>query len=156
MKDLLVGLYRQNYQDKQPSSDVKVVRVLAPNADAVLRFVEEKFTKGWASEIKAALYKTTPTIYAAFYENKVVGFAAYDATAKGYFGPIGVDETLRGKNIGKSLLMHALESMYNDGYSYAIIGGVSEKVTPFYQKTCGAIVIDFEGNAYDRLVRGLY
>ncbi|VEU82800.1 GNAT family N-acetyltransferase [Acholeplasma hippikon] len=157
MADLLVGLYRKDYiEGKKASEDVKIVRALSPNSDAIIAFVEKNFSKGWASEVKAALYKPNPTCFVAFYEGKIVGFSAYDATAKGYFGPIGVDETLRGKNIGKALLFAALEGMYHDGYGYGIIGGVNENVAPFYQKTCGAIVINLEGNVYDRFVRGLY
>ena len=156
MKDLLVGLHRLNLDLKETKGDVKIVRLLSPNSDALVTFIEKNFSKGWASEIKAAIYKPHPTAFIAVKDGKIVGFAAYDATAKGYFGPIGVDESLRGLNIGTALLVYSLEAMLHDGYGYAIIGGVNEKVAEFYKKTVGAITIDMEGNVYDRLVRGLY
>lgn len=155
MSDMLVHLYNLDFSQKYPSDDVKVVRVLSPNSDKVIEFVEKNFSKGWASEVKSALYKTQPTCFIALHDNKIVGFSAYDATAKGYFGPIGVDETLRGKNIGKALILHTLEGMYHDGYGYAIIGGAGSGVYKFYEKTVDAVIIEKKGNVYDRYVRGL-
>lgn len=156
MTDLIVSLYRQDFSQKQVADDIKIVRVLTPNSDAVINFVEKHFSKGWASEVKAALYQATTNCFIAVQNNKIVGFSAYDATAKGYLGPIGVDGTLRGKNIGSALMSYTLEAMYHDGYGYAIIGGVNEKVVPFYEKTCGAKIIEIDGNVYDRLLRGVY
>ena len=43
-------------------------------------------------------------------------------TAKAFFGPTGVDETYRGKGIGKALLLVCLHDMYAQGYAYGIIG----------------------------------
>lgn len=154
MKDMLVHLYNLDFNMKMPAKDVIIVRALSPNSDKIITFVENNFSKGWAAEVKAALYKSQPTCFVALHENKIVGFAAYDATAKGYFGPIGVDQTLRGKNIGKALILHTLEAMYHDGYGYAIIGGAGEGVLDFYRKTVDAIVIEKEGNVYNRLIRG--
>ncbi len=155
MKDMLVHLYGLDFSQKFPSDDVKIIRVLSPNSDKVIEFVEKNFSKGWAAEVKAALYKAQPTCFVALHDKKIVGFSAYDATAKGYYGPIGVDATLRGKNIGKALILHTLEAMYHDGYGYAIIGGAGTDVFKFYEKTVGAQIIEKQGNVYDRLIRGL-
>jgi len=154
MKDMLVHLYNLDFADKMPAKDVRIVRVLSPNSDKVIAFVEAHFSKGWAAEVKAAVYRSQPTCFVALHENKIVGFAAYDATAKGYFGPIGVDQTLRGKNIGKALILHTLEAMYHDGYGYAIIGSAGDNVLEFYRKTVQAYDIEKPGNVYDRLIRG--
>jgi|SRR5690606_20999437 len=156
MNDLLVSLYRLDLSLKAVKDDVKIVRLLSPNSDAMVTFVEKHFSKGWASEVKAAIFKPQPTAFVAYKDGKIIGFACYDATAKGYFGPIGVDSQYRGLNIGTALLMYSLEAMHYDGYGYAVIGGVNEKVAEFYKKTCGAIKIELEGNVYDRLLRGLY
>jgi len=40
-------------------------------------------------------------------QGKVIGFAAFEATMRGFFGPTGVAETERGKDIGKALLILA-------------------------------------------------
>src|SRR5690554_4382216 len=134
MHDLLVSLYNLNFAENEKISAIEVRRLLSPNADALVNFVEKHFSKGWASEIKAAIYTPQPKCFIALDGQKMIGFACYDATAKAYFGPIGVDETYRGKNIGTKLLYKTLEAMYHDGYGYAIIGGVNEKVASFYAK----------------------
>jgi predicted N-acetyltransferase YhbS len=68
-----------------------------------------------------------------------VGFACYDATALGYFGPIGVDQAHRKKGTGKALLAACLLDMKLKGYGYAIVGAVKE--TAFFEKTVGAVEI---------------
>lgn len=68
-----------------------------------------------------------------------MGFACYDATMKGFFGPTGVDERERGQGVGKMLFLHTLHLMRTDGYGYAAIGGAGP--TGFYEKAAGAIPI---------------
>ena len=68
-----------------------------------------------------------------------MGFACYEATCRGYFGPGGVLEAYRGQSLGTRLLFECLRSMKEMGYAYAIIGGVGPK--EFYVKTVGAIEI---------------
>lgn len=143
--DLLVDL---NQVDFEVKTDVQIKRVLSPDADEVVDFIAKKFSPKWASEAKSALYKPFSSCFIAVIDKKVVGFACYDATAKGFFGPIGVDETIRGKNIGKALLLKSLEGMRHEGYHYAIIGGVSDRVFTFYQKSCGAVKIENSGKIY--------
>lgn len=143
--DLLVDL---NQVDFKVETEVLIKRVLSPDADEVVEFITAHFSKKWASEAKAALYKPFSSCFIAVIDKKVVGFACYDATAKGFFGPIGVDETIRGKNIGKALLLKSLEGMKYEGYHYAIIGGVSDRVFTFYNKSCGAIKIENSAKIY--------
>mgnify|MGYP002513549219 CR=1 FL=1 len=85
---------------------------------------------------------------------KMLGFACYDSSAKGFFGPIGVAEERRGKNIGQALLVRTLNAMKEYGYGYAIIGGVSE-AEQFYRKTVGAEFIQGgnpENSVYSNLI----
>ena len=110
MKDMLVHLYNLDFADKMPSKDVKIVRVLSPDSDKVIAFVETHFSKGWAAEVKAAVYQSHPTCFVALHENKIVGFSAYNATSKGYFGPIGVDLTLRNKKYRKGINLTYIRS----------------------------------------------
>jgi len=49
-------------------------------------------------------------------------------------------EDEQGKGIGKALLLASLHALRNEGYAYAIIGGVGPE--SFYQKTVGAVLID--------------
>jgi predicted N-acetyltransferase YhbS len=58
---------------------------------------------------------------------------------KGYFGPTGVAESARGMGLGKALLFKALEALREEGYAYAVIGGVGPR--EFYEQACGAVEI---------------
>lgn len=69
----------------------------------------------------------------------MIGFACYNATAKGFFGPTGVSPEARGLGAGKALLIAALHAMREDGYGYGIIGAAGP--TEFYAKTVGATEI---------------
>ena len=70
----------------------------------------------------------------------LVGFACYDATIRGFFGPTGVHEAQRGRGLGKALLFAALHTMWEVGYAYAVIGSAGP--TEFYAKAVGATPIE--------------
>ncbi|MCR3905748.1 MAG: GNAT family N-acetyltransferase [Tenericutes bacterium] len=148
--DMLVDLYQPII--KELDSPYEITRVLSPSSDKVLDFIGTHFSKGWVSEAKAGLYKNHPTCFIARDDAKIVGFACYDATAKAYFGPTGVDGNYRGKGIGKALLLKCLVSMKEEGYGYAIIGGVEPKNWPFYEKVSGAVPIKNSKKIYQRMV----
>ncbi|HEX8280277.1 MAG TPA: GNAT family N-acetyltransferase, partial [Chthoniobacterales bacterium] len=70
---------------------------------------------------------------------ELIGFACYDATARGFFGPTGVAEKARRRGAGRALLHAALRDMAAQGYAYAIIGGAAAE--EFYRREVGAIEI---------------
>lgn len=149
-KDMIVDLYQPIITEVESVYQIK--RVLSPNSDKVLEFIETHFSKGWVSEAKAGLYKNNPTCFVAVDKGIIIGFACYDATAKGYFGPTGVDESYRGKSVGKALLLHTLTAMRYDGYGYGIIGGVQPMTRKFYAKASGAIAIENSKKIYQRII----
>lgn len=149
-KDMIVDLYQTIIKEVDNKYEIK--RVLSPSSDKVLEFIGTTFSKGWVSEAKAGLYKNNPTCFVSVDNGKIIGFACYDATAKGYFGPTGVDESYRGQSVGKALLLHTLTAMRNDGYGYAIIGGVKPETRPFYSKASGAVAIENSKKIYQRMV----
>ena len=103
------------------------------------RFVEGTFGELWAVEADLAYRQSPITAFVAEREGRIVGFAAYECTRRGYFGPTGVQPDERGRGIGGALLFRSLESMREMGYAYAIIGGVGPQ--DYYKKVCGAFVI---------------
>ena len=149
-KDMIVDLYQEII--KKPEFKYEIKRVLSPDSDLVLDFIGTHFSKGWVSESKSALYQPNPSCFIAVDDKKIIGFACYDATAKGYFGPTGVDSAYRGQGVGKALLLTSLEAMRYDGYGYAIIGGVSEENRPFYANGCGAVPIENSKKIYERMI----
>lgn len=153
--DLLVDLHDVIYQEPKDKA-VLIKRVLSPDSDRVVSFIAKEFNDSWASEAKAGLYKPNPTCFIAVKDETVIGFACYDATAKGFFGPLGVSEKARGLGIGGTLVQRSLLAMKEDGYAYAIIGGVSERTKPFYDKVCnGVMAIPNSRKVYLRLIRNI-
>jgi len=158
MGDLLVKLYSLDFEDLREREEelkekhgIRIVRVLAPDFDKVRNFINGEFGGGWASEATASFYRSPVSCFAAVNDKKeVVGFACYDATALGFFGPTGVRHDLRGKGVGALLLRHCMRSMKEIGYVYAIIGSASNV---FYKKVVNAEPIpDSSPGVYERMV----
>jgi GNAT superfamily N-acetyltransferase len=157
MSDLLVKLY--DLPDSRKSCEalaqagVEIRRAIAPEKHHVLAWVGAKFSKGWVSECDAAFAHSPCACLVAVKNSLIVGFACYDATARGFFGPIGVDDALRGTGLGKALTLRALEAMREAGYGYAIIGWAGP--VDFFKKTAGATVIEgSEPGIYRNMLKG--
>ncbi|WP_248307259.1 MULTISPECIES: GNAT family N-acetyltransferase [unclassified Devosia] len=129
------------------------IRVALPPEQHIIKdWVRRHFSEYWVSEVSAAMAHQPPGCLIAVSDGELVGFACYDATARGFFGPTGVAEQQRGKGIGLALLSATLQAMKAQGYAYAIIGGVGP--VEFYSKAAGAIPIFNEGeDIYQGLLR---
>jgi GNAT superfamily N-acetyltransferase len=159
MPDMLVRLYdlpdAAPYDARVVAAGVTVRRLDAWDRYALRRFVEQHFTENWASESELAFAGGHPiTGFVAVLTGEIVGFAVYEASRRGFFGPTGVREDLRGSGVGAALLFRCLESMREMGYGYAIIGGVGPAA--FYEKVCGATIIEGSdpgvyGHLYDEM-----
>jgi predicted N-acetyltransferase YhbS len=116
------------------------VRVALPPEQHIIKdWVRANFSEYWVSEVTAAMAHQPPGCLIAIVDGQLVGFACYDATARGFFGPTGVAEDQRGKKIGLALLSHTLQAMKARGYAYAIIGSVGPQ--EFYANAVGAMPI---------------
>ena len=132
--DLLVKLYalpRAQPADGEPR-DIELRRAFAAEKGLVRRWIAQHFSEQWASEAEAAFARLPVSCFVAIAENELAGFACYDATAKGFFGPIGVGETERRRGVGRALLLTTLHDMAGQGYGYAIIGGAASD--DFYRR----------------------
>lgn len=143
MPDLLVKLYAlpalEPAIDFQNAAGITIRRGMTPEKKLVLDWIEEHFTHYWSSEADVGLSRHPTTVMLAHQGDRILGFACYDTTFKGYFGPTGVDERERGRGIGTALLLKCLHEMRNAGYMYAIIGWAGP--VEYYEKTVGAMVI---------------
>jgi predicted N-acetyltransferase YhbS len=140
--DLLVNLYSRRIVDlaARVGAVEGTIRVaLPPELHIVQRWVRENFSEYWVSEVTAAMAHQPPGCLIAIVDGELVGFACYDATSRGFFGPTGVAEGQRGKGIGLALLFHTLMAMKAQGYAYAIIGSVGPQ--EFYVSAAGAVPI---------------
>lgn len=150
--DMIVGLY--NLPQVEKSKTIRIKRAFVGDKEQILEFVKKNFQRNWVYEVEHALMEPVSKCYIATENGKILGFACFDSSAKGFFGPIGVDPERRGEDIGKMLLIKTLESMREYGYGYAIIGWVSE-AEQFYKKTVGAEYIkggNPENSVYSNLV----
>ena len=157
MPDMLVRLYAlpdaASYDERIAAHGISVRRMDAWDRAPVLRFVREQFTENWASEVELAFSNGHPIAgFVAVLDGRIAGFAVYECSRRGFFGPTGVREDLRGSGAGAVLLMRCLEAMREMGYGYAIIGGVGPAA--FYEKICGATVIEgSDESVYGELYR---
>lgn len=138
MADLLVRLYDLEKPPPAPEG-VVIRRPLLHERGTVRQWVAEAFGAGWSEEFASSFRSFPVTSFIALQDDRIVGFACYEVTCRGFFGPTGVLESERGKGIGKALLLRSLLGLRDLGYAYAIIGGVGP--TDFYVKTLGAILI---------------
>lgn len=150
--DMIVSLY--NLPEIKVNGNIKIKRAFVGDKDIILDFVGKYFRKNWVYEVEHSLMEEVSKCFVATEDGKIIGFACYDSSAKGFFGPIGVEPTRRGENIGQALLVRTLSSMKEYGYGYAIIGWVSE-AEMFYRKTVSAEFIKGgspENSVYSNLV----
>ena len=118
----------------------------------VRSFVAENFSTSWADEISVGFARQPISVFVATMNRELIGFAAYECTRRGFFGPMGVVEQAHGQGVGKALLLAAMWGLREMGYVYAIVGAAGP--VHFYQKTVGAIVIpDSEPGIYTDLLK---
>ena len=151
MADLLVNLLKLPVLEG--GSPEFVVRRAQPfEISAVRAFVAENFSVGWADEISVGFARQPISVFVATMDRELIGFAAYECTRRGFFGPMGVVDRAHGKGAGKALLLAAMLGLREMGYVYAIVGAAGP--VRFYQKTVGAIVIpDSEPGIYTDLLK---
>ena len=138
MLDLLVKLYPLS-PPLTPPSGVEVRRAFAAEKRLVCEWVAAHFDSAWASECEAAFARLPLSCFVAVRDRELLGFACYDTTARGFFGPTGVAEPERNRGIGVALLLAALHDMAHQGYAYAVIGAAHS--VEFYRKHACAIEI---------------
>lgn len=142
--DMLVKLYdlpsAKEEIEKLSRMGIKIIRALPPNKKQIIDWVEAHTSKYAASEADCCFKAQNPTMFIAVKNEKIIGYACYNATAPDFFGPTEVLESEQGQGVGKALLIASLSAMRDEGYAYAIIGGVGP--VEFYEKCVGATVIE--------------
>ena len=144
MQDMLVRLYdlpdHSGTITSLQKDGITIRRALAAEKSIVIDWVTQHFGTGWASETEVSFSYQPVACFIATENAKIVGFGCYDSAYRNFFGPTGVEETLRGKGIGKALLLECLLAMKAQGFAYGIIGGVGP--ARFYEKAVGAVLIE--------------
>lgn len=150
--DMLVKLYPHGAHAGPAPDGVVVRKPLGPEHGLLVRWVAANFPAGWVSEVQVALANRPVSAWIALRDRRLAGFACYDATARGFFGPIGIEAADRGAGLGAALLRACLRDMRAVGYGYAVVGDAGAPA--FFARVAAAVPI--EGSApglyADRLV----
>ena len=142
--DMLVKLY--DLRDSRAAFErlhghrIRIRRALAPEKHKVVAWVRESFSQAWASETEVAFGRQPVSCFIAVKGGKILGFACHDTTCRNFFGPTGVDPNARQQGVGTGLLFACLEAMRQQGFGYAIVGGVGP--ADYYAKAVGAVPIE--------------
>lgn len=152
--DMLVNLYA--LPEYEVPEGIRIKQVFPGERQKVLDFIREHYhSPGWEGEAGYAMLQNPVKCFIAVENGEIVGFACYDSTALGYFGPIGLHTQKKGKGIGRALLLRTLYAMKEYGYGYAVIGWVDD-AEGFYRKTVNAVPIPGgtpENTAYQKMTR---
>ena len=144
MPDMLVKLYE--LPDETPllmrleSEGICIRRAMAPDKFRIVPWVQEHSSLSAAGECDVCFSNSPISLLIATQGATIIGYACYNATCRDFFGPTRVLDEHRGNGIGKALLLRALRALKDEGYAYAIIGGVGPAA--FYEKTVKAVLIE--------------
>lgn len=144
MQDMLVRLYdlppRDQLNARCAERGIVLRRALAPDKERILSWVREHSGPAAACECDVCFSNRPISLFVATKGPEIVGYACYNATAPDFFGPTRVLDSEQGGGIGAALLLKSLWALYDEGYAYAIIGGVGPAA--FYEKVVGATLIE--------------
>ncbi len=142
MPDMLVKLYElpADAANAAPrDKTVRICRAMAPDRLRVEEWVRAHSGISAAGECGVCFSHTPISCFIALRDAEILGYACYDATAPDFFGPTRVLDSEQGTGIGRALLLRSLAAMRDEGYGYAVIGGVGPQ--EFYRKCVNAILI---------------
>jgi GNAT superfamily N-acetyltransferase len=141
--DLLIKLYDLPLASARAlPQGVTVRKPIGSEHSLLIDWVTQQFSSGWASEAQVALANRPVSLLIAAQAGEPLGFACYDATARGLFGPIGVAASSRGTGIGTALMLACLQDMHAAGYAYAVAGAVGP--AEFFRQV--ALAMDIPGS----------
>lgn len=154
--DMLISLYSlRGLAEPLSAEDDAIRKPIGPEHDTITAWVAKTFSPGWASEARVALANRPVSLFIATRgaPSELIGFCCYDATARGFVGPIGVAESARGTGVGAALLRACLADMRAVGYGYAVAGAVG--APEFFRRVAGAVEIpDSSPGIYRGMLRG--
>ena len=141
--DMLIKLYDLeddwNVLTGLKAHGITIRKPIGPDKHLVVDWMSNNFSAAWAAETDVAISNKPCSCFVASRAEDIIGVACYDATALGYFGPIGVAASNRGEGTGTALLKACLLDMRLKGYGYAIVGDAGDR--EFYKRVVGAIEI---------------
>ncbi|MCW4116304.1 GNAT family N-acetyltransferase [Aurantimonas sp. MSK8Z-1] len=155
MPDLLVNLYDKRLEvlsERTQAVPATVRPALPPETEYVVDWVRRRFHERWSSEVMVAMAHRPASCLIAIEAGELAGFACFDTTARGFFGPTGVRPESRGRGFGLALLSASLQALKALGHAYAVIGDPGP--IQFYVDAVGAHPIPGgDGSLYHGMLR---
>jgi hypothetical protein len=158
MSDMLVKLYElpplQPALDAIRETGIEVRPARVGEEYVIGPWVQRQFNEVWSQGITYAIHRNPCSLFIAVEKQspdinrsdlyqlpmeRLVGFACYDVSHRGLFGPIGVAGSSQRQGIGKALALTALHAMWMENYAYAVIGWAGP--VEWYKKIIGATII---------------
>jgi GNAT superfamily N-acetyltransferase len=117
-----------------------VIRATHARRDEILAFIEREFGRIWRFEVTPAFDRASPPLFVTEEEGTITGFAAHDVNNRGlgFFGPTGVAKPMRGRGLGRRLLLASLADLRSMGFTRVVIPWTD--AVNFYAKSCGAVI----------------
>ena len=116
----------------------RLARLAEGDQLALTEFVDRRFSPNWTAEALHALTLRPVPCHVAWFDGRIVAFAAAEVTNPGWFGPMGTHARHRRHGVGRVLLLRCLRDLRTRGYREATIGWVGPM--GFYERACGARV----------------
>lgn len=142
--NMKVNLDSQTWETEKETKNLKkekivISRAVEADKKEVIEFVSRKWEL-WKYELEMAFRSFPFPVFIARKEGAVIAFAVYDGNNIGtaWFGPMGTDESLRGKGIGKILLYMCLSDLKKKGFHMAVIPWVAP--IAFYSHYAQAVI----------------
>jgi mycothiol synthase len=142
--NLTADLLAQNFTTAEEEKKLQEENIICSRAaeedkESVFNWIEEKFP-AWKGEVTEAFNNKPVTMFICKMNGEIKAFSAHETNNKGtgWFGPMGTDDSLRGKGIGSILLKKCLNDMKEMGFVKAIIPWVGP--IPFYAHYANARV----------------
>lgn len=121
--DLATIVYKTSPLEKKLAKEgIIIKRAEMKDREPTLSFIRVPW-KLWEYEVSNSFKNKPISVHIAIYKKKVVAFAAYDVNNIGlpWFGPMGTDESMRGKKLGEILLKRCLADQKKQGHKISII-----------------------------------
>jgi hypothetical protein len=141
--DMLIKLYnlpsQAHLHADLAAEGIVVRRAMSYERSKIISWVQSTFNAGWADEATAAFGHCPVGCYVAVDNGKLCGFCCLNTTFRNFIGPIGVEERVRRKGVGRVMLLSGLNELLLSGYAYAIVGDAGQPA--FFKAAAGATEI---------------
>lgn len=122
-----------------PAHEERVKRVTERDKERFLTFVEREFGRIWRFEAAKAFERDVPPAFAAEVDGEIAGFVVHDVNNRGlgFFGPTGVARNMRGRGLGRALLLASLADLRAMGFARVVIPWTD--ALEFYRRSADAV-----------------